>query len=170
MIIRATSKLLNISGIKPVKFSSPSKDVFPGNWYAKTVKTGHLGKIVILFFHNNLKISIICPTKSLNIAIKQFPDRLKNFLTRHDFEFLMDKFDLDSEIQIYTTESKSTLAHMNNLSFNIEWHLSNAVTIDNFKLDYLEDIHTDYLFSTNNKTKKYETTLDILNEIKESTF
>jgi hypothetical protein len=168
MIIRATSKLLNISGIKPVKFSAPSTDVFPGDWYAKTVKTGHLGKIVILFFHNNLKISIICPTKSLNIAIKQFPDRLKNFLTRHDFEFLMDKFDLHSEIQIYTTDSKSTLAHMNQISFNIEWHLSNAVTMDNFNYDYLEDIQTEYLLPSNNKTKKYETTLDILKEIKES--
>jgi hypothetical protein len=168
MIIRATSKLLNISGIKPVKFSVPTTDVFPGDWYAKTVKTGHLGKIVMLFFHNNLKISIICPTKSLNIAIKQFPDRLKNFLNRHDFEFLMDKFDLHSEIQIYTTDSKSTLAHMNRLSENIEWHLSNAVTMDNFNFEKLEDIHTDFLFSTNNKTKKYETTLDILKGIKES--
>ena len=55
MIIRATSKLLNISGIKPFKFSAPSTDVFPGDWYAKTVKTGHLGKMLYCFFITILK-------------------------------------------------------------------------------------------------------------------
>ena len=82
----------------------------------------------------------------------------------------MDKFDLHSEIQIYTTDSKSTLANMNQISFNIEWHLSNAVTMDNFNYDYLEDTQIEYLLPSNNKTKKYETTLDILKEIKESEF
>lgn len=168
MIIRATSKLLNISGIKPVKLSDNSYEILPGDWYARTVKTGHLGKLVLLFFHNNLKISIICPTKSLNVAIKQFPDRLKKYLIRHNFDLLIDKFDLCSDIQIYTTDNKSTLAFMNQLSSNIEWHLSNSVSIDNIDFDKLEDIHSDYLFSIDGKSGKYETIIDILNRIKEA--
>ena len=81
MTIRATKKLLNISGIKPVKFKDASNDILPGDWHAKTVKTGHFERLVVLFFHNNAKISIICPTKSLNLAIKQLPERLKKYLT-----------------------------------------------------------------------------------------
>lgn len=168
MIIRATKKILNISGINPVKFSNNSTEILPGNWYAKTVKTGHIGKLVVLFFHNNAKISIICPTKSLNIAIKQLPDRVKNYLARHNFDSLIDKFDLNSEIQIFTTESKSTLSFMNQLSINIEWHLSKADSLVNIDYNRLEDIHSDYLFSINGKSGKYETTIDILNRIKES--
>ncbi len=168
MIIRATNKLLNISGIKPVKLNDVSTDIFPGDWYAKTVKTGHLGKLVVLFFHNNAKISIICPTKSLNLAIKQLPDRLKKYLTRHNFDLLIDKFDLNSELQIFTTDSKSTIAFMNQLSANIEWHLSNADSLNNIDYDNLEDIHSKYLFSIDGKSGKYETTIDILKRIKDS--
>ncbi len=168
MIIRATNKLLNISGIKPIKYSNNSTEILPGEWYAKTVKTGHIGKLVVLFFHNNAKISIICPTKSLNIAIKQLPDRVKNYLARHNFDSLIDKFDLNSEIQIFTTESKSTLSFMNQLSINIEWHLSKAESLDNIDYNKPEDINSDYLFSIKGKSGKYETTIDILNRIKES--
>jgi len=167
MIIRATNKLLNISGIKPVKFKDASTDIFPGDWYAKTVKTGQLGKLVVLFFHNNAKISIICPTKSLNIAIKQLPDRLNKYLTRHHFNFLIDKFDLSSELQIFTTDSKSTLAFMNQLSANIECHLNNSDSLNIIDYEKLEDIHSKYLFSIDGKSGKYETTIDILNRIKE---
>ena len=168
MIIRATNKLLNISGIKPIKYSNNSTEILPGEWYAKTVKTGHIGKLVVLFFHNNAKISIICPTKSLNIAIKQLPDRVKNYLARHNFDSLIDQFDLNSEIQIFTTESKSTLSFMNQLSINIEWHLSKAESLDNIDYNKPEDINSDYLFSIKGKSGKYETTIDILNRIKES--
>jgi len=168
MIIRATNKLLNISGIKPVKFSDSSTEILPGTWYAKNVTTRHLGKLVVLFFHNKAKISIICPTKSLNIAIKQLPDRVKKYLTRHRFDSLIDKFDLNSEIQIFTTDSKSTLSFMNQLSSNIEWHLNNAESLENIDYNKLEDIHSDYLFTIHGKSVKYETTIDILNRIKET--
>lgn len=168
MTIRATKKLLNISGIKPVKFKDASNDILPGDWYAKTVKTGHFGRLVVLFFHNNAKISIICPTKSLNLAIKQLPERLKKYLTRHNFEFLFDKFDLNTGIQIFTTESKSTIGIMNQLSANIEFHLSNAKSLDNFDYNKFEDIHSNYLFTIESKIGKYETTIDILNRIKDS--
>lgn len=168
MIIRATKKLLNISGIKPVKFNDVSNDIFPGDWYAKTVKTGHIGKLVVLFFHNNAKISIICPTKSLNLAIKQLPDRLKKYLNRNNCDSLIDRFDLSSELQIFTTDSKSTLAFMNQLSANIEWHLSKTESLEKIDYDKLEDIHSDYLFSIDGKSGKYENTIDIINRIKES--
>ncbi len=165
MIIRATSKLLKISGIKPVKYEEENENIFPGEWYANTVKTGHIGKLVVLFFHNKTKISIICPTKSLNIAIKQLPERLEEFLKRNKFESIIKGFELFSEIRIYSTKDRSTLAFMNQISANIEYHLIESNSLENFDYRYLEDIHTEYLFSINGKAGKYETTIDILKRL-----
>ncbi len=134
MIIRATKKLLRIAGIKPLKSDENNDAVFSGEWYANTVKTGHPGKLVMLLYHNKTRISIICPTKSLNIAVKQLPVRVENYLTRLGFKTLIPNFDLNSEIQIYTTDSKSTLAYMNQLIFNIEWHLGRAESLENIRI------------------------------------
>ena len=162
MIIRATNKILKISGIKPVIFEDSSTDIFPGDWYANNVKTGRSGKLVTLFFHNHTKLSIICPTKSLNIAIRQLPDRAKSFLTRHGFDSIIENFDLDSKPVIFKTSSRSTLAFMNQISANIGWHLSKADALINFDFDNLEDIHADFLFSIPGKAGKYETPIEIL--------
>ena len=163
MTVRATTKLLKMSGIKPVIFENNNSEIFPGDWYANIIKTGRSGKLVILFFHNHTKISIICPTKSLNIATKKLPDRAKSYLVRHGFNSLIDKFSLDSEINIYKTTSKSTLAFMNQLSANIAWHLTKADSLVDFDYDKLEDLHSDFLFSSNSNASKYETPIDILN-------
>jgi hypothetical protein len=168
MIVRATNKLLKISGIKPVKFEDNNNDYLPGEWYANIVKTGKPGKLVILLFHNKAKISLLCPTKSLNIAIKQLPIRAKNYLIRHGFESLIKQFNLDSEIKIYTTNSKSTLGFMNQISADIEWHLNDEDSLDSFDFDVLEDVHARYLFSIVGKVGKYEKTVDILKRINES--
>jgi len=162
MIIRATNKTLKISGIKPVIFEDSRADFFPGEWYANSIKTGRSGKLVTLFFHNHAKISIICPTKSLNIAVKQLPVRAKNYLARHGFDTLSEKFDLDSKPFIFKTSSRSTLAFMNQISANIGWHLSKADALINFDFDKLEDIHADFLFSIPGNAGKYETPIEIL--------
>ena len=115
-----------------------------------------------MFFHNHTKISIICPTKSLNIAIKQLPERVKSYLIRHGFVTIIEKFDLDSEINVFKTSSRSTLAFMNQLSVNIEWHLTKVDSLVDFNYDKLEDIHSDFLFSISGNASKYETPLEIL--------
>ena len=167
MIIRATGKLLKVSRIKPVRYENTSDQKLPGEWYTNIIKTGYVGKMVVLFFHNRTKISILCSTKSLNIAIKQMPDRVKNFLIRHEFGSLVDKFDLNSSIKIFTSNSRSTLAYMNQLCSNIEWHLKKAGSFDNIDYDKIEDIHSDFLYSINGKSGKYETPLGILKQIQE---
>ena len=165
MIIRATSKLLKISGIKPVKNEWKSEEIFPGEWYGNSLKTGHAGKLYILLFHNTTKISIICPPKSINAALKLLPERVENFLVRHRFESFLDKLELESIYSIYTTNDRSTLSFMNQIAYNAEWHLSNSQPLEICNLESLEDIHSDYLFSKKGKVGHYETTLDILNKI-----
>lgn len=101
----------------------------------------------------------------MNIALKQLSEKVKSYLIRHGCDSLIDKFNLDSEIQIFTTESKSTLAYMNQLSSNIEWHLRKAKSFE--KIDYcsIEDIHSRFLFSIDGKSGKYEKPIEILSRI-----
>lgn len=162
MIIRATNKLLKISGIKHVR-NDDDCGTLSGDWYANILKTGRTGKLFILFFHNKAKISIICPTKSLNIAAKQLPQRVQGFLIRYGFVSLINPFDLTSEVKIFTTNSKSTLAFMTQVSLGIESYLNELDTLENIDLESLEDIQTSYLFSINGNAGCYETTIDILN-------
>ena len=64
MIIRATKKLLNTSGIKPVKNLNELDAPLPGEWYAGLVSTGRQGKMLIHFLHSSTKLSILHPGKS----------------------------------------------------------------------------------------------------------
>ena len=145
-----------------------SEETFPGEWYGNLLKTGHAGKTYVLLFHNKTKISIICPTKSISAALKLLPKRLENFLVRHRFETFLDKFELESTNNIYTTNDKSTLSFMNQIAYNAEWHLSYSQPLEECNLENIEDIHSKYLFSKKGKVGHYETTLDILNRIHRS--
>lgn len=166
MIIRATKKLLNISSIEPSQVEFESMNAFPGEWFANTLKTGISGRLIIHFFHKSTKISILCPSKSLRIAIPLLSERVLEFLKRHGFEHLWDKYDLNSEVRICPTNDRSTLASMNQLKKNIEWHFLIAEIIDNATLCNIEDVHSSYLFPTGKKLHDYETTVDILERIK----
>jgi len=84
MIIRATKKLLNTSGIKPEKNLHESDTPLPGEWYAGLVSTGKQGKMLIHFLHTSTILSILCPGKSLNKALQVFPNRVERLLQRLD--------------------------------------------------------------------------------------
>ncbi|MCE1198032.1 MAG: hypothetical protein LWW85_03595 [Marinilabiliales bacterium] len=163
MIIRATEKLLRINGIKPVDIAMEAGQPFPGEWFANTLRTGQSGKLFVFFFHRSLKISILCPTKSLRLAARMLPDRTLAFLKRHGLERLSSGLDLNSDVQISKTNDRSTLAFMNQLAKNIEWHLAMAEDLTHESMNPMEDIHANHLFSTDKGPHDYETTLDILN-------
>ena len=69
MIIRATSKLLSVSRISPVKNDSLIADSFPGEWYANLLSTGRVGKPAIHFLHYPTMITIIYIGKSLKQGV-----------------------------------------------------------------------------------------------------
>ena len=59
MIIRATTKLLSIARIKPVKMEASINGPLPGEWYASLLSTGRKGGSVIHFLHHPTLISIL---------------------------------------------------------------------------------------------------------------
>jgi len=164
MIIRATKKLLNTSGIKPVKNLNESIALLPGEWYAGLVSAGKQGKMLIHFLHTSTKLSILCPGKSLNKALQVFPVRVERLLGRLDFSKLIFQFQQHTKPEIYTTNSRSMLSHMTQLKYAIYYSIALAETIEDINYDEIEDSLSDMLLSSKGPGK-YEKPTDILQRL-----
>jgi len=147
MIIRATKKLLNTSGITPIKnLPDPIKNM-PGEWYASTISLQQPGKLAIHFLHYPTFISILIPGKSINKVILLLRQRTTALLNRLGYADLIPRFQLDTKPEIFATNSRSILGHINQVKFNIEYHIALAETIDSIDYDRIEDIHFDMIFT-----------------------
>ena len=162
MIIRATAKVLKLSGIKPIVSKDEMTTALPGEWYAGLLSMNRPGKMAIHFLHNPSKISIVLPGKSLNKTLPFLPGRIANLLQRNGFSHLIPAFNLSSDHQVYTTNSRSMIAFMNQLGYNLEYHLAMAESIEAIDYDRIEDIHLDWLFTKGGKAGNYEKPLEIL--------
>jgi len=159
MKIRATKKLLNIARIKVIKDMSPLSDKMPGEWYSSIVSMGMPGKLAIHFLHFPTLVSVIIPEKSLNKALKELPNHLASLLKRQGFSKMLPEFQLSTKPEIYSTNSKSMLAYMNDMSYNIEYHLSRQRPIVE-----IEDIEFENLFGGKLGGVDYITPKKILSE------
>ena len=164
MIVRATKKLLNTSGIKPVKNLNESNVLLPGEWYAGLVSTGRQGKMLIHFLHSSTKLSILCPGKSLNKALPVFPERLEQLLRRLGYSRLIFQFQVHTKPEIYATNSRSLLAHMNQMKYAIEYRVALAEQLEDLNYSEIEDLLSDMLLSSTGPGK-YERPTDILERI-----
>lgn len=166
MVIRATAKLLKLSGIKAVKNEKELFPVLPGEWYANLLSLNRPGKLATHFLHYPTKISIIIPGKSLNKTLLLLPQRVADLLERQGFSVLMPKFQLQEPPLVFATNSRSMLAHMNQLRYNLEYHLAMPETIEAINYNEIEDTHLDWLFTKNGKAGDYEKPLEILAALK----
>jgi hypothetical protein len=162
MKIKATHKLLNISGIKAGKDTTTSSYDLPGEWYASLVSMNKPGKFAVHFLHYPTLITIIIPGKSLNRVLSELPRRISSLLNRHGFSKLEPYFQINSSIEIYTTDNRSLLGYMNDLKYNIEYNLAIAEYIETIDFDEIEDIHYDYLFGGKALNGKYTKPEEIL--------
>ena len=165
MIIRATKKLLNTTRIDPRKNLDNPKIEMPGEWYASTISLQQPGKLAIHFLHYPTFISILIPGKSLNKAIPFLKPRTSALLSRLGYSKLEPKFQLDSQAEIFATNSRSILAHITQLKFNIEYHIALAESIESIDFDRIEDIHFDWLFTDKTRSKGYMTPKEILDNL-----
>ncbi len=162
MKIRATAKLLKVSGIKPVKDLSSPEDNLPGEWYASIVSLLKPGKFAVQFLHYPSYTTILIPWKSLNKAVLQLPEKVSSFLKRHGYESLESRFELDHTIGVFATNSRSMLAHMSQIKYNLEYHFALAESVDGIDYQRLEDIHLDYLVGVKDLKEKYIKPKDVL--------
>lgn len=166
MIIRATAKLLNIARIKPVNNVEPISSQVTDEWYASLVSTGRKGNMAIHFLHNPSMITIIVLGKSLNKTISLLPGRVESLLDRNNFADLTPLFDLNSEPRICKTNSRSVLGVMNDLRYNIEYHLAMSENLESEDIDKIEDIHLNVLIGGKVGRGSYIRPLELLEEMR----
>ncbi len=155
---------MNTSGIKPVKNLHESDNPLPGEWYAGLVPTGKQGKMLIHFLHTSTKLSILCPGKSLNMALRVFPSRVEWLLERLEFSKLIFQFQQHTKPEIYTTNSRSMLSHMTQLKYAIEYSIAIAETYEDINYSEIEDSLSDLLISSKG-SKRYEKPTDRLQKL-----
>jgi len=172
MIIRATKKLLNTSGIRPIKNLNDQTRKMPGEWYASTVSMQQPGKLAIHFLHCPTFISILVPGKSITKAIPSLRKRTPALLKRLGFPSLESLYQLDSEPQVFATNSKSILGYINQIKSNLEVHFARTSSIESINYDYMEDIHNDWIFLDTLNPKGYfmpkDRLADLMNDSKNS--
>lgn len=140
MIIRATNKLLNIARIESVKNESIILSSLPGEWYASLLSTGRPGGSAIYFLHNPTMISIIIPGKSLSKALQILPSKVISLLTRNGYQKLETGFQLDTKIEVYATNSRNILGNMNQMKFDLEYHLAMSKSLAYSDIENIEDM------------------------------
>jgi len=166
MIIRATKKLLNISRLESIQNRNEVETALPGEWYAGLVPTGKQGKMLIHFLHSSTKLSILCPGKSLNKTLPVLPERLEQLLIRLEHQQLLPKFQVETDPVIFTTNSKSMLAHMNQMRYAIEYSVAIARGFNEISLIDIEDTLSGMLFSSKG-AKDYTKPIEILQSLAE---
>jgi len=167
MIIKATKKLLNISGIKAGKDTSATLETLPGEWYAAPISLLRPGKLAVQFLHYPTYILIVIPGKSLKKLVPLLAKKISDFLNRHGFAELESDFQLNSPTEIFSTNSRSMLAHMNQIKFDLEYHIAMSESIEEIDYNRLEDLNTDYMFGGKNKDSKYIRSIDVLKRLME---
>lgn len=146
MIIRATTKLLTIARIKPVKMETTINGPLPGEWYASLLSTGRKGGSVIHFLHHPTMISILVMGRSVNKALDVLPVRVHALLSRNGFSDLAKGFELFTVPEIVTTNSRSILASMTQIKFDLEYNLALLEDVEPAVLNRIEDEYLKYLF------------------------
>jgi hypothetical protein len=145
MIIRATSKTLNVARIAPVKNLAAIKGPLPGEWYVSLIATGRKGVSVIHFVHNPTMLSVVVMGRSLKKALEEFPLRAAALLRRFGFAELVSRFEFDSAREIYTTNNRGILSNMNQMKYFIEWEFAMAEEPDPAVLNLIENRLIKYL-------------------------
>ena len=164
MIIRATSKLLSVSRISPVKNDSVIADSFPGEWYANLLSTGRAGKLAIHFLHYPTMVSVIILGKSLKQGVSTLPERASALLKRNGFSSLTDRYHLFTEYEIYATNNRFVLGNMNQMKFFIEDMLVETYELSENNIARTEDFMLEYLVGGKIAGKKnYVSPKEILN-------
>ena len=156
---------MRLSGILPIKNTEEPATPFPGDWYANQVTRFDGSFTAIHFLHNPTRISVLVPGTSLDSAIPIMRDRTTVLLMRKGYGRLLFQFGLLSPTEFYATNSRSFLASMNQMRYEIDHHLSMPETIKEINLSRIEDLEFEDIFRTGKELKDITTPARILREL-----
>lgn len=168
MIIRATTKLLKISRISPVKCDLVLDGSLPGEWYASLLSTGRMGGSVIHLLHNPTMVSVFVQGRSLRVAVRALPERLEALLGRNGFGELFADYMMDTECKIFASDNRSVISVMVQMRQNLEGVLFDIWEITDEVFVSLEDYCLDYLIGgqiSKQRGKMYVSAREILEQL-----
>ncbi len=169
IIVHAVQKLLNISRLKPALFiSDPSHGQQLHAWYIKLVPTGFAGKLLVMYVHQPLLLVVLTRGKTVTRTIPAFCNRLEALLKRNNFkaDFIEREMQLVKEGYVISkTNSKSMLASMNVLTFNIEASCYDFESYEAIDISRIEDYYLDWLTQDKSKPGGYRFTRDYWKDI-----
>ena len=167
IIIHAVQKLLNTGTLKPALFvSQPSEGQELHSWYAKLLSTGFPGKLIIMYVHEPSLLTVLTKGKTIKSTLPQFQERLERLMQRIHFKpaFIEAEMEMIKEGHVISkTNSKSMLASMNVLTFNMEFNCRSFPSYESINLDHIEDIYTNWL-TMDKQSKKYRSMMDYWKE------
>ena len=168
--VHCTKKLLNTSRLEgPLLITSKAETQLMHDWYLTLSGSGFAGKFFVVYCHQLSLLTIIVPGKTIKKTFDEFKIRLLNLLTRFEFpKYFIDlEKKLTEEYVVGKTNSRSMLAHLNEINYHNEWRFKKFVSYDTIDLVAIENMIMDMLYSIkgekeyNTPTKYWEKELNI---------
>jgi hypothetical protein len=163
LIIHAVQKLLNTSRLKASLYvSEPAVGQLMHSWYARLLSSTFPGKLFVMYVHEPSLLTVICRGKTIKGTWSEFLTRLPALMQRYNFPeaFIKTEMNEATGYVVAKTNSKSILAHMNQMIFQLEYDCVQFYSYDTITLELLEDRMMDNFYQTGNKEKPYTTPKD----------
>lgn len=162
VIIRAVQKLLNTSRLEAAQYiSEPDQGQLLHSWYARLIRTGFSGKLLIMYVHEPSLLTVICKGKTIGKTWGEFVMRLPGLLRRIGFSehLIQSEMGLVNNYVVAKTSSKAILGHMNDMVVMLEYQCERYPSYESISEEELENNMTQYLYGTRNKGSRYITSV-----------
>ncbi|MBO9202660.1 hypothetical protein J7I42_20395 [Niastella sp. MAH-29] len=145
----------------PFYISAPTVGQMLHSWYCSLLATGFTGKLMLMYVHEPSLLTIICRGKTINGTWEEFKHRLPQLLKRYNFQpaFIELETALANEFVVSKTNSRSMLAHINQMKLSLQIHCSNFDSYANISQDLLEEFGMKYLYGIEGKSNSYRTAI-----------
>ena len=163
VIIHAVQKLLNTSRLEAVQYiSEPDQGQLLHSWYARLIKTGFSGKLLVMYVHQPSLLTVICKGKTIGKTWNEFVNRLPALLRKIGFSehLIQSEMSLVNNYVVGKTSSKAMLGHMNDMVVMLEYQCERYASYDGISEEELENNMTQYIYGTQNKGARYITSVD----------
>jgi hypothetical protein len=163
LIIHATHKLLNASRLTASLYiSQPFEGQMLHSWYSRLLSSGFQGKLFVMYVHEPSLLTIVCRGKTIKGTWDEFRDRLFRLLEKYNFRssFMKNEIGLVDGYVVAKTNSKSMLAHMNQMVVQLEFDCSRFTSYENISQDLLEERMMGYLYQAGGKSNSYTTVME----------
>lgn len=154
LIIHAVQKLLNTSRIETGQYiTKAGEGQLMHSWYARLFSSTFPGKLMVMYVHEPSLLTITCRGKTIKGTYPEFTQRLPILMERYHFPapFIETEMKGANGYIVAKTNSRSMLAHMNQMIFQLEYDCSRFLSYETISLDVLEDGMMDHWYQMNGK-------------------